>query len=85
MAPDHVPGAVEDGRPAARISTTTEDSVDYDDDCGNATTDNACGGCAACREVIADGIERDVESGALTWAEARAAHVLNGTWDARED
>ncbi|MFJ8738298.1 hypothetical protein ACIRL2_02890 [Embleya sp. NPDC127516] len=58
---------------------------DFEDDCGAATTEEACGGCAVCRDVVADGIEGDVETGALTEAEARTAHLLNGTWDVWED
>ncbi|WP_439675688.1 hypothetical protein [Embleya sp. MST-111070] len=61
------------------------DDEDGFEDCGGGPPDEWCGACDACREAIGDGIEHDVETGAITEAEARDAHWLNGTWDDRDD
>lgn len=56
----------------------TEDGEDFD--CGASSPDDECGMCAGCREAAGDDIEAQHESGTLTYEEAVAAHVLNGTW-----
>ncbi|MFI6465686.1 hypothetical protein [Streptomyces sp. NPDC050538] len=49
-------------------------------DCGAVTPEEECGECEACFEAEAEGIERSVEAGSMTEAEALEAHDLNGTY-----
>lgn len=49
-------------------------------DCGAVSPEEECGECEACFEAEAAGIERSVESGAMTQAEALEAHDRNGTF-----
>lgn len=49
------------------------------DDCGAMPPDDGCGDCGACQEAEADAIDRALESGAISEAEALERHALNGT------
>jgi hypothetical protein len=49
-------------------------------DCSAPSPDTECGICEGCQERAGDDIEHQVEDGSMTEAEARDAHVLNGTW-----